>query len=99
MSPQEASRLVGHSLDIVEWGRRWQKAWTSHNPKNENANCIGDSFGQLTDEIERLRTALRAVREILRQARYQTDLGWADQRVSDALEIISNALREGEGTP
>lgn len=41
--------------DIVELGRRWQKAWTSHRPSANNA--VGDSFGQLTDEIERLRTA------------------------------------------
>ena len=77
MSPIEARRAVGQP-DIVEWGRRWQKAWTSHNPKNENENCIGDSFGQLTDEIERLRTALRAVRA-------STDPRWQAQIISDAL--------------
>jgi hypothetical protein len=84
MSPMEVARLVGHSpqaetrdIDIVEWGRRWQKAWTSHNPKNENANCIGDSFGQLTHEIERLRTALRSVRAT-------TCPQWRDQLIADA---------------
>jgi hypothetical protein len=92
MSPQEAALAVGHSPDIVEWGRRWQKAWTSHRPGTNN--CVGESFGQLTDEIERLLTALRSVREILMQARCQTDLGWSEQLASDALEIISNALRE-----
>lgn len=40
-------------VDIVEMGRRWQKAWTRHRPNTNNS--VGDSFGLLTDEIERLR--------------------------------------------
>jgi hypothetical protein len=85
MSPAEARRLVGHS-DIADDLRREIKAGYefANEPLMEDAAA----------EIDRLRTALRSVRELLRQARYQTDLGWADQRVSDALEIISNALRE-----
>jgi hypothetical protein len=86
MSPREAALAVGHSPDIAADLRREIKAGYefANEPLMEDAAA----------EIDRLRTALRSVRELLRQARYQTDLGWADQRVSDALEIISNALRE-----
>jgi hypothetical protein len=96
MSPAEAKRLVGHSPDIVErlnapqirLGKDTVRQLVLDGPST--MQLLRDAAA----EIERLRTALRSVREILRQARYQTDLGWADQRVSDALEIISNALRE-----
>jgi hypothetical protein len=89
MSPQQALRLVGQ-LDIADDLRREIKAGYefANEPLMEDAAA----------EIERLRTALRAVREILRQARCQTDLGWSEQLVSDALQLISDALREGEGT-
>jgi hypothetical protein len=81
MSPIEARRAVGQP-DIVEWGRRWQKAWTSHNPKNENENCIGDSFGQLTDEIDRLRAIISRVRHLTAY----TDAEWAMGEIREFLE-------------
>jgi DNA primase large subunit len=90
MTPQQAAALVGHSPDIVE--RLGARA-------DEQERCNSYPIDRAMDreaaaEIERLRTALRSVREILRQARCQTDLSWSEQLVSDALEIISNALRE-----
>lgn len=89
MSPRQASAHVGHSPDIVERlrvacnGHPHAKIAWPHRVLHEGA-----------DEIERLRCALRAVREILRQARCQTDLGWSEQLVSDALQLIADALRE-----
>jgi hypothetical protein len=109
MTPQQAAALVGHSPDIVERLEKFDKPHSHAGQyrvpicgeaaaviQHLRADLGAFSFQHTLDgeEIERLRTALRSVREILRQARCQTDLGWAEQRVSDALEIISNALRE-----
>jgi hypothetical protein len=58
-SAAAAAPIAPVQPDIVEMGRRWQKAWTSHRPGSNNA--VGDSFGQLTDEIERLRTMSAAM--------------------------------------
>jgi hypothetical protein len=74
MSPQEAKRLVGH--DIVDELR-------GHLIPAE-CDSRDDAMARAADEIDRLRTALRAVRAC-------TDPQWQAQ-------LISDALREGEGT-
>jgi hypothetical protein len=88
-SPQEIARLVGHSpaqeeADIVE--RMQARAWAEPKP-NELTWLISEAVEEvdaLRAEIERLRTALRAVRAC-------TDPAWQ-------LQIIRDALREGEMT-
>lgn len=89
--------------DIVEMGRRRQKAWTSHRPGASNA--VGDSFGQLTDEIERLRAlngelldALKALRSLINEGgvpRYTVTPGAALNSVIE--ERVDPALAKAEG--
>jgi hypothetical protein len=79
MSPQEARRLGGHSVverldDIIRW-------------VDGNRACVWvekdvDDLRDARAEINRLRTALRAVRAC-------TDPKWQAQ-------LISDALREGD---
>jgi hypothetical protein len=55
--------------------------------------CDGHGHGHIHTD-DRLRTALRAVRELLKQAKYQTDPRWASRLISDTNRIIRDALRE-----
>ena len=80
MSPQDAKRLVGHSApqpeagDIVE-KLRWSAASTEI---DEAFTVYGTMLDKAAAEIERLRTALRAVRA-------STNPRWIDQIIKDAL--------------
>lgn len=83
------------AADILEMGRRWQRAWTSHLPNANNA--VGDSFGQLTDEIERLRGAvivlsvgLRDICEPITAAADSETLG----ALQDLHELISDRAKK-----
>ena len=75
MTPLQARRLVGHPDIVADLLREVNAGYEFANPA-----LMEDA----ADEIERLRTALRAVRAC-------TDPAWAAQ-------IITDALREGEGT-
>jgi hypothetical protein len=79
MSPQDAHRLVGHSPDIVERVRTTTEEMANFCSApmglwNRHSNACLDC----ASEVERLRTALRAVRAC-------TDPAWAAQIIKDAL--------------
>lgn len=80
MSPQEAHRLVGHTpeqKEDIDLALRNSIEWHKEQGRPHSESVDRDALA----EIERLRTALRAVRAC-------SDPSWANQ-------IISDALREG----